>query len=67
MAMIVGQNLHLDMSRAIEIALDVDGAVTEGRLCLGLRYWEHLQQLSSSQATRIPRPPPPATALISTG
>ena len=67
-AVIVGEHLNLDMARPLDIAFEIDAAVLESRLGFGPRRLIGRGQVRrASRATRIPRPPPPAVALISTG
>ena len=64
----VAEDLNLDMTGARDEALEVKTAVPERGERLGARLRE--SALSSStgvSATRIPRPPPPAAALIISG
>ena len=64
----VGEHLHLDVARILEVALDVDRRVGEVRLPLALRRLERLRRLVGASATTfMPLPPPPAAALISSG
>ena len=67
-ALAVAQNLDFDVARLLEIFLDIDVAIAEGRLGLGLRraHARFPGQLSL-RATFMPRPPPPAVALMITG
>ena len=51
----------------LEVFFQVDGVVAEGGLGLGARGRERRRQLVGLWATRMPRPPPPAAALMSTG
>jgi hypothetical protein len=63
----VGDQLDFDVTRTFHELLDVDGAVVEGGRRFGLRGRESRHGEISFWATRIPRPPPPAAALIMTG
>ena len=63
----VGEHLHLDVSRILEVALDVDRRVGEVGLPLALGRLEARPASSSERTIFIPFPPPPAAALISTG
>ena len=64
----VAQHLDLDVARAREIFLEIDGVVPEGGLGLGARGGERRATAPPRErATFMPRPPPPAAALISTG
>ena len=62
----IAEDLHLDMARALQIALDQHPVVAERGLCLALG---RLQRGGEGRlvATFIPLPPPPAEGLISTG
>jgi hypothetical protein len=66
-ALAVAEDLHLDMARLAEIFLDVDLVIAEGRLGLGARGAEGVFELGLVVATFMPRPPPPAVALMMTG
>ena len=67
-AVVVADDLELDVARVLEVLLDVDVAVAEGGLGLALRGPEQRRRSSSAlRTTRMPRPPPPATALMITG
>ena len=61
-------HLDLDMARLVEIFLDIDRVVAEGGPGLGAGGGERVRAVRSAlRATFMPRPPPPAAALISTG
>ena len=67
-AMIVRHDLKLDVVRVLDQFLDVDVGVAECFLRFHPRAVESLHETETSLcAARIPRPPPPATALIITG
>ena len=67
-AVTIGQHLHFDVARALDVALDVDPAILEAALGLAARRLELARPGASAERTmRMPRPPPPAAALISTG
>ena len=67
-AVVVAEDLELDVARVLEILLDVDVAVAEGGLGLALRgAQQRAAARSALRTTRMPRPPPPATALMITG
>ena len=52
----------------LDVLLEVDVADAEGRLGLALRGLERLATAPpAARTTRMPRPPPPATALMITG
>ena len=64
----VGEHLHLDVARILEVALDVDVRVGEVRLPLAAARDSNACSASPADATTfIPLPPPPAAALISSG
>ncbi len=64
----VAEDLDLDMARLFEIFFEIDRVVAEGRLGFGCAPWHSASDRSSGvRATFMPRPPPPAAALISTG
>ena len=63
----IGEDLDLDVPRSIDVFFEVDVAIAEGGFGFGLGLLERDFSDRSLPATRIPRPPPPATALISTG
>ena len=64
----VGEHLHLDVPRVLEVPLDVDGRVGEVRLPLPLRGLERAAPPPPpTPTTFMPLPPPPAAALISSG
>ncbi len=67
-AVAVGEDLHLDMPRPRQIFLDQHPVVAEGRqrLAPGARQAPR-RNPPASPTIRMPRPPPPADALISTG
>ena len=61
----VGEHLHLDVARVLEVALDVDGRVGEVRLRPRAAPTRTPRSASSADATTfMPLPPPPADALI---
>ena len=64
----VGEDLHLDVARADHRLLEEDRGVAEGRLGLAHARLERVAQRPRGRSTRrMPRPPPPATALAKTG
>ena len=68
MPTMVGGNLHFDMARLEEISFEVDCIVAECRLRLGLRGLKRATRGPRRLfTTRMPRPPPPAEALMMTG
>ena len=66
-AVAVAEQLHLDVPRPVDVLFEVDAAVLEGALGLLAGGLEPVFSDASSRATRMPRPPPPAAALMSTG
>ena len=67
-ALAVAEHLDLDVARPLEIFLEIDRVVAEGGLRLGARGRERVRAARPrSCATFMPRPPPPAAALTSTG
>ena len=68
MAMLIGHDLELDVMRINDQFLDVNIAVSESLFRFRRRARGNAgTRLASLCAARIPRPPPPATALIMTG
>lgn len=63
----VGQNLNFNMTRLAQILLEVDLAIAEGGLGFFLRRLDGVGQFVRGFASFMPRPPPPAVALTSTG
>ena len=64
----VGEHLDLDVPRLLHVALQEDGGVAEGALRPSIgRPPGLLSSSAASRATRMPMPPPPAEALMSTG
>ena len=67
-ALAVAEHLDLDVARLLQILLDVDGIVVERGLGFGARRRRAPSPRSAALvATFMPRPPPPAVALIRTG
>ena len=67
-AVVVGEDLDLDVPRPLDQPLDVERAVAERRLRLAPRRRDRLgERRAASRATRMPLPPPPADALTRTG
>ena len=67
-AVLIGHQLDLDVVGALDASLQVEGAVAEEALGFHLGDRELARSSSrSSLAGRMPRPPPPATALIIKG
>ena len=64
---VVGEDLCLDVSRAFEVALDVDGIVGEELQPLALRSLECSRNPDASDTSSMPLPPPPAAALMISG
>jgi hypothetical protein len=68
-AFAIAQHLDFDVARLAEVLFHVDGIVAEG---IGLGFGaggvdQATSRSASVFATFMPRPPPPAVALISTG
>ena len=64
----VGEQLDLDVARPLDVALAEDAVVAERGLRLAPRRLERLVELGRrARTTRIPRPPPPAAALTTSG
>ena len=64
----VAEQLRLDVARPLEIALAEHRAVAERRLGLALRPLRARRPARRAErTTRIPRPPPPAAALTTSG
>ena len=67
-AVIVRENLDLDVPRPLDQPLDVERAVAERRGRLAPRRLDRLVDVAARRSTRrMPLPPPPADALISAG
>ena len=67
-ALAVAQHLDFDVARLLQIFLQIDRVVAEGGLGFRARGRERGRQARDApRATFMPRPPPPAAALISTG
>ncbi len=63
----VGEDLDLDVAGPVDELLQVDAGVLERGLGLVAGGLKPECSADSSRQTRIPLPPPPAAALISTG
>ena len=64
----VGEHLDLDVARLQHVLLDQHAVVAEARLRLALARGERGGEVARRWSTRrMPLPPPPALALISTG
>ena len=65
---VIAEDLELDVARRLDVLLDVDVADAERRFGLALRGLERACDSSpGARTTRMPRPPPPAVALMITG
>ncbi len=67
MALRIGENLDFDVARAVDEFLDVDAGILERGFGFVPALWNDEANAASSRTTRIPLPPPPAAALMSTG
>jgi hypothetical protein len=67
MALGVGEHLDLDVARARDIALDQHVVVAEAGQGLALAAGQRGVEVLGRSTRRMPLPPPPALALISTG
>ncbi len=65
--MLVAEDLDLDVARLEDGLLDVDERVAEGAAGLALGALERGAELVFLWTRRMPLPPPPKAALISTG
>ena len=64
----VGEHLDLDVARRDQVFLEQHAVVAEARFRFALRRRERRRErLARCSTTRMPLPPPPAEALISTG
>ena len=63
----VAQDLDLDVARPRDVPLEQHPVVAERRGRLAPGGLERLASSAGSRTTRIPRPPPPALALTSSG
>ncbi len=63
----VAEDLHLDVPRGVEVALEEHGAVAEAAAASRRRWPPRSAAPASLRTTRMPRPPPPNAALTSTG
>jgi hypothetical protein len=66
-ALEVGEDLHLDVARFDHGLLDEDGRVAERPLGFAHAGGEASRRSRPTSTRRMPRPPPPATALTKTG
>ena len=59
-AVLVAEDLHLDVLGAADVALEEDRVVAERRAGFALRLFELAGELGRRcRTTRMPRPPPP--------
>ena len=65
--MVIGEQLHFDVPRPFETALEIDRRIAEGGACFRSRGADALGRSAGLLTTRMPFPPPPATALTITG
>ena len=61
------ENLGLDVTGPLEVALAEDGSVAERRLRLALAAASASSSSAAERTMRMPRPPPPAPALTRSG
>ena len=66
-ALVVGEDLHLDMARLVEIFFDIDGVVAERRLGLAPRHGQRRRQGIRGFRDLHAAPAAPPAALINTG
>ena len=66
-AVAVGEDLHLDVAGAADVALDEEAAVAEGLLRLAAAGAQAPASSSAASTRRMPRPPPPPAALSRSG
>ena len=66
-AVAVTEHLHLDVAAVLDVRLDEDGAVAEGRRASASAVAISAGRSARVRTTRMPRPPPPADALTSRG
>lgn len=66
-AVLVGEDLHLDVARVDHGLFEEDRRITECRVGLPGAASMDSRSCAGSATRRIPRPPPPATALTNTG
>ena len=66
-AVVVAQHLNLDVPRRLDVLLEVDVADTKRRFGFARRGLDRQGSSSADRTMRMPRPPPPATALMITG
>ena len=66
-AVLVGEDLELDVARALDELFHVEVAVAEGAAASLEACWKRSGSSSAVRTMRMPRPPPPATALRMTG
>ena len=62
-AVAVGDDLHLDVARAVDLSLEEDVASPNARAASARAPLEGGGELRSASTTRMPRPPPPARRL----
>jgi hypothetical protein len=67
-AVLVAEDLHLDVLRARDVLFEEDRGIAEGAAGLALRFVEQRwRDRSALCTTRMPRPPPPKAALMMSG
>ena len=65
--MAISEHLDFDVAGIGDRALQDYGGIAERALRLGARHYARIGNVAASATSRMPRPPPPATALIMTG
>ena len=63
-AVMIGQNLHFDVPRMLDVFFQINAAVAERRFGLGRRLLQGALQRQVVEGHAHPAPPPPAVALI---
>src|SRR5581483_4933951 len=66
-AVLVGENLEFDVAGMLDVLLHVKVAVAKRSGCFGLRGIKSAGSSCSERTILMPRPPPPAEALMITG
>ena len=66
-AVLIAEQLHLDVPRLHDPPLEVHGGIAERRTGFGSRGAHRAGEVRGSATVRMPLPPPPATAFTSSG